>query len=106
MHGDAYDIRCELVPARAVPACALEDRPLRVGERGVQTQRLGRVIETLGELAGASRAVRERGGALGHDAHEIFSMFTRNDLNSGVLAFESPTNGVSAFASQFRDSSG
>ena len=33
-------------------------------------------------------------------------MFTRNDLNSGVLAPTSPTIGVSAFASQYFDFSG
>src|SRR5207249_11566152 len=39
------------------------------------------------------------GGQCGR--HQIFSRLTRNALNSGVRAFASPTNGVSALASQY-----
>src|SRR5205814_2579339 len=62
--------------------------------------------EPLGELERAVLPFDEHRGALGDGRHEIFSMFTRNALNSGVRAFASPTNGVSAFASQFFESSG
>src|SRR5262249_61372520 len=40
-----------------------------------------------------------RGRGLRH--HQIFSMLTRKALNSGVRELASPTNGVSALASQF-----
>ena len=36
----------------------------------------------------------------GEPRHQIFSMLTRNALNSGVRELASPTNGVSALASQ------
>src|SRR5215831_14882314 len=47
----------------------------------------------------AVRLVRHR--CDGELVHPIFSMFTRNALNSGVRELASPTNGVSALASQW-----
>src|SRR5207247_8471422 len=79
---------------------------LRLEQRGVEAKRIGRVLELGSEILRALPALHEGGRALGDDGHEIFSMFTRNALNSGVRAPTSPTNGVSAFASQFFESSG
>src|SRR5207253_2831506 len=68
------------------------------GPRQVRSERMA-----LDELPGPAAAPgpglgRHRGD--GKSVHQIFSMFTRNALNSGVRELASPTNGVSALASQ------
>src|SRR5437870_6341492 len=97
----AYDVRRERVDARAIRAGAREHALLRLGHRAVQGQRLACEVVALGELARAAAPVGVAGHAFRDGAQSIFSMFTRNALNSGVLAPTSPTNGVSAFASQY-----
>src|SRR5439155_17567351 len=96
-----HDEGGQRVETRPLCSRALVDGPLRVGERRDESQRLGRVVEARRELVRALLALHEDGGALGDRGHEIFSTFTRNALNSGVLAPTSPTIGVSAFASQY-----
>src|SRR4029453_11976900 len=44
---------------------------------------------------------RARAGVDAWHSHHIFSMLTRNALNSGVRALASPTNGVRALASRW-----
>src|SRR3989475_11148043 len=76
---------------------------LHDGEGVVETEHLGRVRIALGEFRGAFAAQRPRvrGDRGFENLHQIFSRFTRKALNSGVYALASPTNGVSALASQF-----
>src|SRR5437870_6553165 len=90
----------EILRVRPVHSRAFEGALLRVDEREVKPQRLSREVVTRAELAGALAPFRE-GRALVDDGHQIFSMFTRNALNSGVRAPTSPTMGVSALASQY-----
>src|SRR5215510_11891668 len=75
---------------------------LRVEQRFVEAQELGREWIARGELAGPAPPPGPRLGRAdeGDLVHPIFSMFTRNALNSGVRELASPTNGVSALASQ------
>src|SRR4029077_7619851 len=79
--------------------CAL----LHVEQRGVESQQLGGERVTLEQLPGpasaAGTALHREWRAL-QPLHQIFSMLTRNALNSGVRELASPTNGVSALASQ------
>ena len=76
---------------------------LHAEQRFVTPQQLSGERMALGELSGPAtppgpdlRGERCDGDFL----HPIFSMFTKNALNSGVRALASPTNGVSALASQ------
>src|SRR2546428_699241 len=75
-------------------------------ERAVECQHLGREGPALPELVRAAPAVGPPAGGDGLDRHAIFSTLTRKALNSGVREFASPTNGVSALASQCWDFSG
>ena len=101
-----HDERGELVGGGRRRERALEDPLLRVHQREVKAQRLIGEVEARAELARAIASLAVRRDLVSEERHEIFSMFTRNALNSGVRAFASPTNGVSAFASQFFESSG
>jgi len=99
--GDTDDVRRELVGGGAVLLCSLEGSLLRVDKREVEPERILSEVEPRAELSRALPPLPVDGGDLvSQDGHQIFSMFTRNALNSGVLAPTSPTNGVSAFASQ------
>ena len=95
-----YHVVGEILRVRPVRSRAFEGAFLCVDEREVKPQRLSREVVTRAELAGALAPFRE-GRGLGDDGHQIFSMFTRNALNSGVRAPTSPTMGVSALASQY-----
>ena len=67
-------------------------------KRGEEAQQLSSERMTLLEDLGPGSPRLPR---LGQDLeHQIFSRLTRNALNSGVRALASPTNGVSALASQ------
>src|SRR2546422_389664 len=69
-------------------------------KRGEEAQQLSSERMTLLEDLGPGSPRLPR---LGQDLeHQIFSRLTRNALNSGVRALASPTNGVSALASQYR----
>ena len=75
---------------------------LHVQQRRVQRELRGGMRILLGQLGRAPAALGPgRLAGQGLRRHQTFSMLTRNALNSGVLEFASPTNGVSALASQF-----
>src|SRR5207248_7574858 len=95
-------IRGELVDVRLLVARALERALVRVGQGQVETQRLLCEVVAGAELARAFAPGRVDGRRFGGQRHQSFSIFTRNALNSGVLAFASPTNGVSARTPEFK----
>src|SRR5205085_2320006 len=70
----------------------------------IKAQDLGGMRKAVGQLRGALLAKGPWIGGLAdgrfQHLHQTFSRFTRNDLNSGVYAFASPTNGVSKLAIQ------
>src|SRR5262249_42024250 len=78
-------------------------RFLRIEEHRIKGQYLLGEGVAVGKLAGPAAPPGPAFPHLRRDRlrHQTFSMFTRNDLNSGVRELASPTNGVSAFASQF-----
>src|SRR2546430_3356589 len=98
---DAHQVVREVVHLRLIRDGSLEGPLVRIDERKVETQRLLRELEPCTELARTVAPRGEDGSGLGQERHQIFSMFTRNALNSGVRAPTSPTNGVRAFASQY-----
>ena len=79
---------------------------LHVEQRLIEPQQVSAANGmALGELPGPAAAPGpglrgERGDRRRACLHQIFSMLTRNALNSGVRELASPTNGVSALASQ------
>ena len=85
-------------PAPARPGRVVEPQELP-GERVALEQLPGPAAAPGPGLDGERRNRRAR-------LHQIFSMLTRNALYSGVLASASPTNGVSALASQYLPLSG
>src|SRR5215469_7225392 len=88
----------------SVVQSAEERALLRIEQSFVETQELARERVTAGEMTGATAAARPdllTAQRCGHLLHQTFSMLTRNALNSGVRELPSPTNGVSALASQF-----
>src|SRR6266513_2715288 len=102
----ANNIGREVVAAGAIGPRSLESALLRIDNREVEPERLLCEVEARPELACALAALLVRRRRFGKERHQSFSIFTRNALNSGVLALASPTNGVSAFASQYFDRSG
>src|SRR5262249_59493888 len=76
---------------------------LRIEERQVEPKHLagkGSPLDELGRPPPALRPAGDDRGGRREAFHQIFSMLTRNALNSGVRELASPTNGVSALASQ------
>src|SRR5437763_16723564 len=66
----------------------------------VEGQRPGGEVVPLAQVLGPPAGSRPRTRLNSRHGHHIFSMLTRNALNSGVRELASPTNGVSALASQ------
>src|SRR5437016_522080 len=91
---------------RSAPRGRLRENEAKSPHARSQRQRLLCKVEARAELACALAALLVRRSRLRYQCHQSFSIFTRNALNSGVLALASPTNGVSAFASQYFDRSG
>src|SRR5262249_11754649 len=79
-----------------------EGRLLDIEKGQVESQNFSRERIPVPKLLGPAPARGpRRGGNRSGLLHHIFSTFTRNALNSGALAFASPTKGVSALASQW-----
>src|SRR2546428_845305 len=105
--GGPHDVAGEVDGAGAIVERPLVGRRLPLEKRGVEVEQLAREVVPLAELLRPFAARLPDGGRLREqERHQNFSMFTRNALNSGVLAPTSPTMGVSAFASQYLDFSG
>ena len=105
-HDELGDISGELVGRRPRGSRAVKRCLLNPQQRAVKVEKLPSEALTRPELANPAPAlgpdIARGGGGSGCDRHQIFSRLTRNALNSGVRALASPTNGVSALASQYR----
>ena len=86
----------KMLGAWPVRAGQVPDVLPHVDEGQVAAEHLGR------ERMAVPQGLRPRPMGFPRTVHRrhIFSMFTRNALNSGVRELASPTNGVSALASQ------
>jgi len=98
---DAHDVGCQILTAWPIGTSALEYALLCVDDGEIQGELLLREIEPRAELPSTLAAQPVDRRWFDKKSHQSFSMFTRNALNSGVRALASPTNGVSAFASQY-----
>src|SRR2546423_197641 len=88
-------------PARGGAGARLDEHTLRDGqESAIEIEELARESLAGAELRHPAPALGPNVGVRKRHRHQIFSTLTRNALNSGVRAFASPTNGVSALASQ------